>query len=89
MPGTITYYASIGHDRTIENPYGLLRRTEHGDGVHDEALEADFIWRPTPLIVEWDAGSGVYELVEVSQEQADNIIGYFRDRWGHDASRPR
>jgi hypothetical protein len=84
MTGTITYYASIGHDRTIDNPYGLMRRVERDDGSRDEALEADLNWRPTPLIVEWEAGNGVYDLVEVTEDQADKIIDYFRGRWGHD-----
>jgi hypothetical protein len=84
MPGTVSYYASIGHDRTIDNPYGLLRRTHHPDGPEDEALGADLTWRSTPLIIEWEAGNGVYELAEVSEEQAGKIIGYFRDRWGAD-----
>ena len=60
------------------------RRTEYSDGVDDEALEADFSWKSTSLIVEWEAGNGVYELVEVSQAQADKIIGYFRNRWSRD-----
>lgn len=84
MPGTYTYYASVGHDRTIDNPYGLFRRIESGDSFLDEALEADLNWRPTPLIVEWEAGNGVYELVEVSEDQAGKIIEYFRNRWRHE-----
>ena len=28
MPHKITYYAIISGDRTIDNPYGLLRRLE-------------------------------------------------------------
>ena len=29
MPHKITYYAIVSGDRTIDNPYGLLRRLEH------------------------------------------------------------
>jgi hypothetical protein len=80
MPDTITYYASVGGGRTIGNPYGLLRRTEHDDGPDDEALEADLAWHPTGLITEWEAGNGIYELVEVTPGQADTIVSYFRER---------
>ena len=80
MPDTIIYYASVGGDRTPDNPYGLLRRTEHDGGLEDEALEADLAWHPTPLIVEWEAGNSVYDLVEVTPAQADKISGYFRQR---------
>jgi hypothetical protein len=81
MADKITYYASIGGDRAVSNPYGLLRRTEHDDGADDEALEADLVWRPTSLITEWEAGEGVYELVEVGASQAEEIISTFRQRW--------
>ena len=32
--------------------------------------------------VEWERGDFADELVEVSHEQADKIIGYFREQWG-------
>ena len=82
MPDTITYYAIIGEDRTVDNPYGLARRLEHDDGPSDEALRKDFSWKFTPLIAEWEHGDLEDELVEVSHEQAEKIIGYFRERWG-------
>jgi hypothetical protein len=70
VPNKITYYAIIGGDRTIDNPYGLLRRLEHDDGPSDEGLRKDFSWYFSPLIVEWEHGSFDDELVEV------------RSRWG-------
>ena len=82
MPATITYYAIIGEDRTIDNPWGLARRLEHDDGPSDEALRKDFSWYFTPVIVEWERGDFADELVEVSHEQASKIIEYFRERWG-------
>jgi hypothetical protein len=82
MPHKITYYAIISGDRTIDNPYGLLRRLEHDDGPSDEGLRKDFSWDFTPLIVEWERGDFGQELVEVSHEQASKIIEYFRSRWG-------
>jgi hypothetical protein len=82
VPHKITYYAIIGGDRTIDNPYGLLRRLEHDDGPSDEGLRKDFSWYFTPLIAEWEHGSFEDELVEVSHAQASKIIEYFRSRWG-------
>ena len=39
MPDKITFYAVVGGDRTIDNPYGLVRRLEFdGDGFTDEGL---------------------------------------------------
>ena len=38
MPDKISYYAVIGGERTIDNPYGLVRRLEiDGNGFTDEA----------------------------------------------------
>jgi hypothetical protein len=53
-----------------------------GNGFTDEALRKDFSWKFTPLIAEWEHGDLEDELVEVSHEQAEKIIGYFRERWG-------
>jgi hypothetical protein len=82
MSGKITYYAIIGKDRRIDNPYGLVRRLEHEDGPSDESLRKDFSWGFSPAIVDWEHGSYDEELVEVSHEQAGKIIEYFRERWG-------
>ena len=82
MPDKIIYYAIVGGDRTVDNPYGLVRRLEHDDGSSDEALRKDFSWRFTPVIVEWERGDFADELVEVSHEQASKIIEYFRQKWG-------
>jgi hypothetical protein len=82
VPGTITYYAVIADDRTVDNPYGLVRRLEHDDGPSDEGLRKDFSWAFTPAIVEWERGDLGPELVEVSHEQASKIIEYFREQWG-------
>jgi len=83
MPDKITFYAVIGGARTIDNPYGLLRRLEFdGDGFTDEGLRKDFSWKFTPIIAEWERGDFEDELVEVSHAQAEKIIGYFRERWG-------
>lgn len=83
MPDKITFYAVIGGDRTVNNPYGLVRRLEFdGDGFTDEGLRKDFSWAFTPAIVEWEHGDLGQELVEVSHEQAEKIFEYFRERWG-------
>lgn len=83
MPDKITFYAVVGGARTIDDPYGLLRRLEFdGDGFTDEGLRKDFSWKFTPIIAEWERGDFEDELVEVSHAQAEQIIGYFRERWG-------
>ena len=82
MPDKITYYAIVGGRNAIGNPRGLVRRLEHNDGPSDEALQEDFGWKFTPVIVEWERGDFDDELIEVSHEQASEIIEYFRRKWG-------
>lgn len=82
MPNRVTYFAIIGGNRTVDNPFGLVRRLEHDTGPADEGLRRDFSWDFTPVIVEWEHGSFDDELVEVSHQQAEKIIEYFRERWG-------
>ena len=82
MPNKITYYAIVGGSNTVDNPRGLVRRLEHDDGPSDETLKDDFSWKFTPVIVEWESGDFDDELVEVSHEQADEIVQYFRREWG-------
>jgi hypothetical protein len=82
MPDKITFYAIIGGSNTIDNPRGLARRLETDWGLTDEALREDFSWSFTPVIVEWERGDFANELVEISHEQADRTIQYFRERWG-------
>ena len=82
MPDKITYYAIIGGDRTVDDPYGLVRRLEHEDGPEDEGLRRDFSWSFTPIITEWRHGDIDDELVEVSHVQASRIIEHFREMWG-------
>ena len=52
------------------------------DGSADEACGKTLAGKLTPVIVEWERGDFADELVEVSHEQAERIIQYFRERWG-------
>jgi hypothetical protein len=81
MANKITYYAIVSEDATIDRPQGLLRRLEHDDGPEDEGLQKDMSWHRTSLIVEHEHGSSDEELVQVSHEQASNIVRYLRQRF--------
>jgi len=83
MPDKIIYYAVVGGGRTVEDPYGLLRRLNFEDGgFTDEGLRKDFSWKYTPAITEWEHGDFTYDLVEVSHAHASKIIEGFREKWG-------
>ena len=83
MPDKITFYAILGGVPDRRQSHGPARRLEFdGDGFTDEALRKDFSWEFTPAIIDWEHGAYDEELVEVSHEQAEKIIRYFRERWG-------
>ena len=82
MPDKITYYAVIGGDRRSIIHTGWYGGCKHDRVSVDETLRKDFSWTFTPAIVEWRAGGLDHELVEVSHQQAEKIIEYFRGRWG-------
>jgi hypothetical protein len=82
MANKITYWAILGRGSTVDRPLGLLRRLEHDIGFEDEGLNVntDLSWRRSSTLIEQEHGDLGQELVEVSHEQADKIMQYFRER---------
>jgi hypothetical protein len=81
MSNKITFYAILGGGTTIDHPAGLLRRLQYDNGWEDEGLQKDMSWRRTSLLIEQENGSTEEEIVEVSHEQASNIVRYLRQRF--------
>jgi hypothetical protein len=83
MAEQIKYYAIIDHRASREDPAGLVRRrpAEEG-GFRDEVLARDLSWQFTGVIVEWKRAESTDDLVEVTEDEADQIIERFRARWG-------
>jgi hypothetical protein len=80
MAEKITYYALVwpGH----KEPTGIARRREDEQGTTDEALWEDMNWHFTPTIVEWKRADSTEDLVEISEEEAKQLIEQFRQQWG-------
>ena len=83
MPDKVNYYVMLLADDTPSNPSGVARRRilENG-GVRDEAFQRDQSWGHTPLIAAAERGDMTFEVVEVSEEEAERIIEQFRAQWG-------
>lgn len=81
MANKITYYAIVTDGAAADRPQGLLRRLEHDDGPQDEGLFKDGGWRWTSMLVEFENGNTDEDLIEVSHEQARNIMQYLRDKF--------
>ena len=85
MTENITYYAILRDDDTPERPSGLARRTRTPPGRLDEALRADFTWKRDSAIYEWERGEEMgMDLVEISEAEAQALIGRFREKWGQE-----
>jgi hypothetical protein len=77
----VTYFA-VSLDET---PVGVARRRQLSDGgVEDEMLRHDLNWRPDGLVAEWKRGDATEELVEISEEEARQLIERFREKWGRE-----
>ena len=48
----------------------------------DEALRGDLTWGHTSAIVEWKRDAMDFSLVEISEHEAEALIGRFREKWG-------
>jgi len=79
----IVYYAIIDRWANRGDPAGIVRRRRPlAGGFRDEALMHDLSWQFTPLIVEWERNESTDDLVEVTEDEANQIIERFRARWG-------
>lgn len=82
MPENVTYYAVVSGNRTVQNPSGIARRRNlQAGGFEDEALSRDLTWARTSAIVEWNRDAMDFDLVEISEAKANELIERFREKW--------
>lgn len=82
MADKVTYYAATSGGNTARDPSGLVRRRQSPDGgFEDEALQQDLTWGHTSAIVEWKRDAMDFDLVEVSEAEAQELVERFRERW--------
>jgi hypothetical protein len=79
MPDKVTYYAIIDDLSSREWPAGVLRRIyfESG-GRRDEAFSSDLVWERTPMLVSAERGDLENEFVEISEDEANQIVERIR-----------
>jgi hypothetical protein len=81
MPDEITYYAIIDRLSSRVRPAGVLRRVyfESG-GRRDEAFSRDLVWERTPMLVSAERGDLENEFIEITEEEANQIVERIRAR---------
>jgi hypothetical protein len=82
MPDKVTYYAIVNDWSSREQPGGLFRRTyfETG-GKCDEAFTTDLVWKRSISLVSAERGDLLNEFIEISEDQANQLMEQLRARW--------
>jgi hypothetical protein len=78
MPSKTTYYAIVDDYSTRDEPGGVLRRVEEGDGEYDEEFGHDLKWTRSWLLYSHERGNGDAEFYEISGNEADQIVERIR-----------
>ena len=82
MPDKITYYAIIDGLSNRERPAGVLRRIYfEAGGRRDEAFGRDLAWARTPMLVSAERGDLENEFIEISEDEANQLMEQLRARW--------
>ena len=79
------YYAIIGRGDAPSDPSGLARRIRDGEQIVDQSLRRDLSWGSTTAIADWDYGEDlIQDLKKISNQEADELIERFREKWGQE-----
>jgi hypothetical protein len=82
MPDKVIHYAVIDERSSRERPAGLFRRTyTEAGGKRDEAFTRDLIWKRSPSLVSAERGDLQYEFVEITGDEANQLMEQLRARW--------
>jgi hypothetical protein len=81
MPDSVTYYAIVDELSSRDKPAGVFRRTYFDDGgMEDEAFSRDMSWERSWLLASAERGDIANDFVEISEEEANQIVARFREQ---------
>jgi hypothetical protein len=81
MAENVTYYAIVDDYTSKNEPAGILRRFDDGDR-RDESFGHDLKWQFSSLLHSAERGDTQYELVPISEDEADRIVARIRESVG-------
>ena len=81
MAEQVTYYAIVDDYTSRDEPAGVLRRFDEGDR-RDESFGRDLQWQFSPLLHAAERGDTQYELIPISEGEADRIVARIRKAVG-------
>jgi hypothetical protein len=77
----VTYYAIVDDHTSLDAPAGVLRRFNDGDR-RDESFGRDLQWQFSSLLHSAERGDTQYELIPITESEADQIVVRFRQADG-------
>jgi hypothetical protein len=77
MAEKVTYYAIVDDYTSRDEPAGVLRRFDDGDR-RDESFGRDLQWQFSSLLHAAERGDTQYELIPITEDEADQIIAGMR-----------
>ncbi len=81
MAEQVTYYAIVDDYTSVDAPAGVLRRFDEGDR-RDESFGRDLQWQFSSLLHAIERGDTQYELIPISENEADRIVARIREAVG-------
>jgi hypothetical protein len=78
MADKITYYALIDGFSSRAQPGGVLRRVERDKGKVDEVFSRNLTWDASPLLRTAEHGDTMFDFVEVTEDEANEIVARIR-----------
>jgi hypothetical protein len=79
MTDSITYYAILDEDSSLERPVGVFRRVKSDNGQIDEVFSRNLKWEFSPLLYSAERGDTMYDFVPISEEEASRIVERIRE----------
>jgi hypothetical protein len=77
MSENAKYYEIVDEFTTKEEPAGVLRRFTDADR-RDESFGRDLAWKFSPLLYSYERGDTQYDLIPISEEEAERIVERIR-----------
>jgi hypothetical protein len=77
MTDSATYYAIVDDYTSRDQPVGVLRRFTDEDR-RDESFGRDRQWQFSPLLHAAERGDTEYELVPITEDEANRIVARIR-----------
>jgi hypothetical protein len=81
MAEKVTYYAIVDDYTSRDEPAGVLRRFDEGNR-RDESFGRDLQWQFSSLLHSAQRGDTQYELIPITEDEADRIVAWIRNEAG-------